>query len=218
MLARLLNWIRARRIPVLPSREAYAQWAASYPPIPHNPFMQLEENTLLDMLPPLNGKRVLDLACGSGRWGRVASERGAAHVFSADDSFDMLHGGKPSHAMQAGMTALPMPNACVDVILCGLAIGHVATFEEALSEMRRVLRPGGIALISDVHPTQAWHGAKRTFQNAQGKTLAVEHHIHSYAVYHAAAQKLGFMIDDVREVAVTPGKAPVLLAIQLSLP
>lgn len=205
-----------RRAPILSSPQAYARWAASYPPLAHNPFMQLEESTLLDMLPDVRGLRILDLACGSGRWGRIALERGAAGVISLDESPPMLRAGMPSLPSVARMAALPLATACVEGVICGLAIGHVPQvhFRAALSEMRRVLAAGGFALISDVHPVQMWAGGQRTFQHG-GKTFAVEHHIHSYADYHAACHALGLTIEEVREAAVADGQPPVLLALRL---
>jgi malonyl-CoA O-methyltransferase len=179
--------------------------------------MALEQETMRDMLPPLDGKRVLDLACGTGRWGKIAIEHGAARVFSVDDSREMLLAGHPSLACAGTMTALPYRAACADVILCGLAIGHLQkdAMRAALKEIKRVLVPGGVALISDLHPVQAWLGARRTFQSG-GQTLAVEHHVHSYADYHATVTEIGLKIDRIREVSASPGDPPVLLVLQLS--
>jgi malonyl-CoA O-methyltransferase len=202
---------RLRQTPTLASREAYARWAEDYPPEAHNPFMALEQDTMRAMLPPLEGKRVLDLACGTGRWGKIATEHGAAMVFSMDDSREMLRAGRPSLACAGSMTALPFKAACADVILCGLAIGHLQNLYPALREIKRVLAPGGTALISDLHPVQAWLGAKRTFSSG-GKTLAVEHHIHSYADYHATTTEIGLIISRIREVS----DPPVLLVVELS--
>ena len=206
---------RLRRTPTLASREAYARWAENYPPEAHNPFMALEQDTMRAMLPPLQGKRVLDLACGTGRWGKIATDAGTAMVFSTDDSLPMLLAGRPSLACAGTMTALPYRDSCADVILCGLAIGHTRNLAATLREIKRVLVPGGMALLSDLHPVQAWLGARRTFQSG-GQTLAVEHHIHSYEHYHLAAKEIGLTIDHIREAGVSPGDPPVLLVLQLS--
>jgi malonyl-CoA O-methyltransferase len=217
LVARWRRWWQ--RPELLPSRAAYARWSKAYPPLAHNRFMQLEQQTLLALLPDLHGKTVLDMACGTGRWGKLALERGAAQVISLDDSPHMLAAGRPPLAAQADMTELPLAPACADVVICGLAVGHVVTprLWATLSEFKRVLHPGGLALVSDVHPTQAWHGAQRTFQDGR-QTIAVEHYIHSYADYHAACAALGLQINAVKEVAVSLGAAPVLLALGLTKP
>jgi malonyl-CoA O-methyltransferase len=131
----------------------------------------------------------------------------------------MLRQGRPAHPAEGLMSQLPYPAAQFDLIVCGLAVGHIVTprLWATLAEGARVLRPGGLFLLSDVHPVQAWRGAKRTFQ-AGGVTLAVEHYIHSYADYHAAARQVGLLIEAVQEVPAQLDQAPVLLAICLKKP
>jgi malonyl-CoA O-methyltransferase len=177
--------------------------------------MVLEEKIMRELLPDLAQKRVLDLACGTGRWGQIALEQGAAQVISLDDSHAMLTAQtRPPLAILGNMNALPLPAHSIDVILCGLAIGHTPHLGAVLGAMGRVLRPGGSALISDVHPLRAWQGAQRTFASG-GQTLAVEHHIHSYAAYHAAAAQAQLAITAIREAALSPTDPPVLLVIRL---
>lgn len=201
-----------RPIP-LPSRAAYARWAKFYPPHAHNPFMELETRVMRELLPDLHGKIVLDLACGTGRWGKEAQAHGAKQVISLDDSVDMLQAGRLRLAGAASMTAIPLAAHSIDVIVCGLAIGHTPHLEKTLSEMKRVLVTGGVALLSDVHPFRAWLGAQRTFTSA-GKTYAVEHHIHSYQDYFSAAQTLHFKLTGIREAGVTGSESPSLLVVR----
>ncbi len=65
--------------PLLTSLDAYARWAEAYPPQAHNALMRAEEQAVRALLPALDGQIVLDLACGTGRWGLIALEirRGA---------------------------------------------------------------------------------------------------------------------------------------------
>ena len=53
--------------------EAYERWAPTYPPEPHNPLMRAEQREVLTQLPVLAGRRVLDLACGTGRYAALAA-------------------------------------------------------------------------------------------------------------------------------------------------
>ncbi len=204
---------RKRRL--LSSRQAYQRWAKNYPPHAHNPFMELEAQAMSDLMPDLRGKRVLDLACGTGRWGLYAQNHGAKQVFSLDDSFAMLMAGRPVRACLADMTYFPLASHTIDVILCGLAIGHTPHVEAVFQEIRRVLVPKGIALLSDVHPFQVWLGGERTFQS-EGKTYAVEHHVHSYGQLHRAAALSRLTIDAVREASLSPTHPPAVLVIRLA--
>lgn len=206
---------RPKLYPVLDSQQAYQKWAADYPPVAHNAFMQIEQDTLLQLLPDVTGKTALDLACGSGRWSQILREHGAAQVVSVDDSLPMLQRGTPPFAIQGDMTATPLPHQRFDVIVCGLAIGHVTTprMWSVLAEAKRVLCPDGVALLSDVHPVRMWQGGQRTF-SADNQTYAIQHTVHSYADYHKAARRIGLQIEDVREVAAVDGEPPVLLALK----
>jgi malonyl-CoA O-methyltransferase len=141
--------------------------------------MEIEQTAMTDMLPVLYGRVMLDLACGTGRYGLIARERGAATVLASDNSWDMLKNAVLADTVCASMNALPLNSASVDVVICAMAIGHVQRLEGVMSEIARVLRPGGSALISDLHPAQALRGAQRTFQASDGRTYAVEHHVHA---------------------------------------
>ncbi|MCA0453558.1 MAG: class I SAM-dependent methyltransferase [Chloroflexi bacterium] len=200
MLKSLLRRLRPSVAPVtLPSVAAYERWAASYPPYAHNVLMQAEEAAMLRLCPPLGGMRVLDLACGSGRYTQIALQQGAASAVGFDNSPPMLRVNP--HAAKAVSTteAIPLASASVDVMLCGLALGHLPALDASLSEIGRVLKQGGHALVSDFHPFIFLNGQRRTFTDAAGKTFAVEHHVHLYADYHAAAEKAGLVIDGVLE-------------------
>ena len=200
MLKSLLSRLRSSAAPVtLTSLAAYERWAANYPPHAHNALMQAEEAAMLRLCPPLGGMRVLDLACGSGRYTQIALQQGAASTVGFDNSPPMLRVN--NHGVKAVSTseAIPLKSASVDVVLCGLALGHLPALAASLSEIGRVLKHGGHALVSDFHPFIFLNGQRRTFTDAAGKTFAVEHHVHLYADYHAAAEKTGFVIDGVLE-------------------
>lgn len=211
---------KIRSYPILSSQNAYAQWAKTYPAEAHNLLMQVEQTTLLDMMPPLQGKRVLDLGCGTGRWGKLALAYGVTEVIGLDNSLAMLRAGVLAKMGQAEMTNLPLAVNSVDVILCGLAVGHLPppAAKQAILEMGRVLKSGGLALISDFHPFQAWRGGQRTFIGDDGRTYAVEHYAHTYADYFEYSRAAGLQFDAVREPChpkVGDGKIPLILALRL---
>jgi malonyl-CoA O-methyltransferase len=215
MLRRLRRLLHPAIIPTLNSRDAYANWAASYPPQAHNALMRTEEAAMRSLLPDLSARIVLDLACGTGRYGLLAQEQGAALVVGLDNSAAMLAAGALQHTALATLEALPLPGNAIDVILCGLALGHLPRVGPALSEMGRVLRPGGLALVSDFHPLVAFSGGQRTFVAPNGRTYAVEHYPHLYADYHRAGREAGLQIVDVIERGVegAPSPAPAIIVI-----
>lgn len=198
---------RSKSVGTLSSIEAYERWAAVYPPYAHNPLMQTEEVAMLAMMPDLRGQIVLDLACGTGRYGLLALQQGAACVMGFDNSFAMLNVGQKAESgslrfVLATTEAIPLNSASVDVVLCGLAIGHLPTLQPMLNEIARILKPNGNALISDFHPFLFLTGRRRTF-SINRSTYAVEHYAHLYADIDAAARQAGLRIEKVAEPKMT---------------
>lgn len=208
-----------RPVRTLSSQQAYSLWAATYPAEAHNRLMEIEQATMLVLLPSLDGCTVLDLACGSGRYAKIAETLGAGRVIALDNHFSMVSAAEISLRGQAAMDAIPLPNASVDVILCGMALGHIPQIDKALRESSRVLTKGGVLVLSDFHPFQYLRGAKRTFAAPDGKTYAVEHYLHLYTDYFQAAQQAGLTITAVREPSLPEGdNTPIVLVLRLEKP
>jgi malonyl-CoA O-methyltransferase len=165
--------------------------------------MRAEENAMLPLLPNLRGKTVIDLACGSGRYGQLAVERGAACVIGVDDSPAMIAAGRRAGVrlrfLEATMMDVPLQSAVADALVCALAVGHVPHVDPVIQEISRLLKPGGIALVSDFHPKLFATGAKRTFTGHDGTTYAVEHYAHPLAHVRAIADSAGLDVIDVWE-------------------
>ncbi len=186
--------------PLAPA-EAYARWAATYPPAPHNLLMEMEQAAMLELLPEVHNKVALDLACGSGRYMNLLRERGVAHVIGLDLSREMLAAAQ-SHQkilLLGDLCALPLASASFDFIVCGLAVGHVENLRSVIAEASRVLKNGGAMLYSDFHPFGALAGWRRTFRAGDGREYAVRHHTHWYEDHVAACRAADLEITAVRE-------------------
>lgn len=204
--------------PILAPAEAYALWAADYPAHAHNPVMRAEERAMLGCLPlDLRAAIVVDAGCGSGRYLRHALVRGAAHVHGVDLSPEMLaraaevsreaDAASRVTLAQGSLDALPLGEGIADLTLCGLTIGHLERLEPALAELRRVTRPGGCILCSDVHPTGHALGWLRDFK-ADGRRYAARHTAHLYSHWHTACARLGLAIEHVLEPMLDPADIP----------
>ena len=190
------------RITTLPPEAAYALWAATYADHAHNPLMRAEEAAMRPLLPPLRGARVLDLACGTGRWGRIAGDIGAALVVGFDSSLPMLRHASLTRRAQAVMTALPCPPVSFDVALCGLAIGHLPDLTPLTREVGRVLAPGGALVLSHFHSMGHAAGWRREFNAPDGRRLAVEHHPHTLWEIGATCAAGGLQVEALAEPRV----------------
>lgn len=213
MIRRLLRRLRTSIHQKLESQDAYAKWAENYPPTPHNLLMEIEQKTMLSLMPVLEGKRVLDLACGTGRYGLLAQSQMTQFILGIDDSFAMLK-QSPLDSTLGSMSAIPLQNESVDVVICGLAVGHYPQLDFVLSEISRVLVKGGEALISDFHPFQYLAGARRTFTQ-NNVVYEVEHYPHLYQTLHHAVQQNRLIIDAIQEPKVEGQDIPVVLVYRL---
>jgi demethylmenaquinone methyltransferase/2-methoxy-6-polyprenyl-1,4-benzoquinol methylase len=105
--------------------------------------------------------RVVDLACGTGDL-LVALEREAGRgLVGSDFCHPMLAGarsklarlGLRSTLVEADALALPLPDASVDLITIAFGFRNLANYRAGLTEMRRVLRPGGaVAILEFTQP------------------------------------------------------------------
>jgi len=98
---------------------------------------------LLDRAGVTAGTRVLDVGCGAGESLAVARDRGARAV-----GLDRDPGGAAS--IRGEMTALPIADNEIEVVLAECVMCLAADHEHALGEAARVVEPGGRLALSDV--------------------------------------------------------------------
>lgn len=182
--------------------QAYQRWAPIYPPVAHNPLMRVEQQAMLEAWPDFAGCRVLDLACGSGRYSQLLLEAGAAEVISLDFCMPMLKWFSASHRVCASMMQLPFRPDTFDAVVSGLALGHATGVADWMAEVARVLRVGGTLLYSDFHPEAARAGLTRSFKDGQDSSCTVPHQLFSVDAQLEAAAAAGLNVGTVREVRV----------------
>ena len=117
----------------------------------------------LDHVEP--GMCVLDVGCGNGMHGIRAAGRGAT-VVGLDYDLRHLQTGRSLGAKRGVKTvsfllgnaeqALPFEAGCFDVALLLDALEHLHRRVELLSEIHRVLRPGGTLLVSAPNRDTTW--------------------------------------------------------------
>ncbi|MDX6450035.1 MAG: demethylmenaquinone methyltransferase / 2-methoxy-6-polyprenyl,4-benzoquinol methylase [Gaiellaceae bacterium] len=110
------------------------------------------------------GDRVLDAACGTGDLAIADLKAGAGKVTGLDFSAKMLERARakqtPIEWLQGDMLALPFADETFDAATVGFGVRNVENLELGLSELRRVLRPGGrLAILEITQP----RGALRPF-------------------------------------------------------
>ncbi len=128
--------------------------------------------------------RALDLACGTGDIAFALHARGAATVgLDITPRMIELAQGKratqgAAHFLVGDMMALPFPDASFDLVTTGYGIRNVPVIAQALTEIKRVLRPGGVLLSLDFnrpsHPIV--RGIYLTYLTVVGSTLGLVLH------------------------------------------
>jgi SAM-dependent methyltransferase len=183
----------------------YAIWSDSYDD-PGNPIVALEEASVAHLLAPVPAGRALDAACGTGRHARALIDLG--HTVSGIDlTPEMLERARvnvPEASFTVGdLRELPFADASFDLVVCGLALAHLPSLSGAVSELGRVLAPGGRLIVSVLHPFQALLGWNAPFSAPDGSRGFVREHPHRHSDYLAAFSAAGLTVTACIEPAIT---------------
>jgi len=183
------------------ARSGYERWSTRYDE-PGNPLIAIEQPVVWGLLEPIAPGRALDLACGTGRHARRLVELGHT-VEGVDLTPEMLQRAAvnvpQAHFREGDLRSIPMPSSELDLVVCGLALAHVADLDAAVAEMARVLRSGGIAIASVLHPLLAHLGWHAPFVDAEGTRRFVREHPHEHGAYFDAFRRAGLQVRDCIE-------------------
>ena len=129
-----------------------------------------ERETLLDRVAWTGRERVLDVGCGRGLMLIGAAKRLTTGIATGVDIWQAedLSGNRPEATLEnaaregvadrvrvetADMRKMPFPDGAFDVAVSNAAIHNLYAREDrskAIREIARVLKPGGVAVISDI--------------------------------------------------------------------
>lgn len=119
----------------------------------------------------IEGKRVLDVACGEG-YGSALLSQLAVHVTGVDIAEDAVAHARASYAARPNLrfergsaTALPLADASVDVAVSFETIEHLAGADQPrmLAEIARVLTADGVLVLSAPNPVE--YSQARNYSN-----------------------------------------------------
>lgn len=130
----------------------------------------------------VHGKEVLDAGCGVGYGAEMLAEAGASRVVGLDIAAESVQdaiarAGPIGEFVLGDLEQLPFTSCSFDVLVCFEVIEHVHRRELALDELRRVLRPEGVLIVSS--------------PNRDVYLPGNPHHVHEYtpSELHAALTK-----------------------------
>jgi SAM-dependent methyltransferase len=125
---------------------------------------------------PFDGARVLELGCGRAEKTRTLAESGRVREILALEVDAIQHAKNLQIAdlpqvrfAHGGAEAIPAADASVDIVIMLKSLHHVplAQMDRALDEIARVLRPGGLAWISEPVYAGALNEIMRLFHDEQ---------------------------------------------------
>lgn len=172
----------------------------------------------LDLLGDVDGRTVLDAACGPGLYAAELEARGAS-VIGFDVSPRMVELSRqrvPAGTFRVHDLAEPLvwlPDGSVDLVLFALALEYVDDRVGALTELRRVLRPGGALVLSRLHPTGDWlrHGGNyfdaRVVEEVWSRGWQVRYWLSPLEQTCAELREAGFLIERLIEPRPRPEAA-----------
>jgi 2-polyprenyl-3-methyl-5-hydroxy-6-metoxy-1,4-benzoquinol methylase len=118
----------------------------------------MEHDDLLALLPPVAGRRALDLGCGAGQLAHHLAASGAAEVVGVDVSERMLDVARTESAhprvtyRREAMERLAFDPARFDLVVSSLALHYVDDYTGLIARIAGWLASGGVLVYSIEHP------------------------------------------------------------------
>ena len=142
-------------------------------------------DTAFDAVAEAQPRRVLEVGCGMGNFAERVSRETSAEVVATDLSARMVEvaRGRGLGARIADVQELPFEDGEFDCAVANAMLYHVEDLDRALSELARVLEPGGklvAVTIGEGHMAEVWRlvgyeKAERPFSRENGASQLARH-------------------------------------------
>ena len=155
------------------------------------------------LLESVSYEKLLDVGCGTGFLLEMLSQQKAAQYCGLDLSPEMIRAAEkktiPGTEYTVGSAeALPYADDSFDVVTCSQSFHHYPHPEKAMAEVWRVLKPGGIYILSDtgIGGIGAWIDNHILFRLATSGDC----HTTNRKGIAKMMEKTGFTVTDARQL------------------
>lgn len=184
-------------------REAYDRWAATYD-ADRNLTRDLDETATRATLAGMPCTSIIELGCGTGKNTAFLAQMGAP-VHALDFSEAMLAqaraklAGAPVTFTRADFThPWPCADRSADLIVCNLALEHIADLDFVFAEAFRCMAAGGRMFVCELHPFKQYLGSKALFQRGH-EQVTIPAYVHHISDFLDAAARAGFRLARLQE-------------------
>jgi len=159
----------------------------------------IEEATkrvLADSIPDIKGGTALEIGEGPALYGRKLLGSKASNVVGVEIGGDLTerqNDATRGFVIQAKPSRLPFQNHTFNYVLGRLATPHQGDIVKAVTEIGRVLTPGGQGIIIEFHPFGLY--AKRGPQRMR----SIESNLRKFEEYYKLCRKAGLRVVNLRE-------------------
>lgn len=192
-----------RDYPVVPARDGYREWAATYEATVKDE-MDLAVLAALRTIDWDKVRRAADIGCGTGRTGAWLAANGVRCIDGIDVTPEMLERAQAKSIYAslsvADARATGLDEAVYDLVTTVLVDEHLAALGPLYAEVARLLAPGGRHVLVGYHPSfMIATGMPTHFRRADGKDVAIETHLHLISDHVGAAHAAGLILAEMRE-------------------
>ena len=198
---------------VLPTRDGYDRWAATYDTM-GNWLLELEEPEVDRALGDVKDLDVLDVGAGTGRHALRIAERGA-RVTAIDFSEEMLAVARGKLGAERvrwtthdANAPLPFPDRSFDRVLSALVLEHIPPSQLVafFRELGRVSRLDGRIVVTAMHPAMFLKGTSANFHDEDGE-IRPRSYVATVSEYVMGALRADLDIAALAERSVDEGVA-----------
>lgn len=200
-------------------QNAYDEWSSIYDSN-SNLTRDLDGQIVRETLAGRKFEHILEIGCGTGKNTTYLAEIGR-NIHALDFSAGMIEKAKAkvrADHVRFETADLTKRWNCedrkYDLIVCCLVLEHIQDLGHIFAEAARVLVPGGIFLIHELHPFKQYLGTQARFERAD-KTIEVTAYTHHISEFTNTASNHGLKLIRLNEYWHTEdvNKPPRLLSL-----